>query len=526
MKRILFVLCLGLFISSCTTSETNDTEITEVPERPNILFIMSDDHAKKAISAYDKSLISTPSIDRIANEGILITKGFVTNSICGPARAAILTSKYSHINGFRDNLDKFNGDQLTFPKLFQKEGYETSIFGKWHLKSEPQGFDDWEILIGQGEYYNPRIVSPSDTNKIIGYTSDVITDLALQKLNERDTTKPFMMMVHHKAPHRNWMPNTKHLDLFREDLPEPDNLFDDYEGRQAAAEQDLSIDRMFMGLDMKLKKEHFGTDPGSGGGPENFNSERAWENTYNWLTDEQKAAWDAHYDTVIQNFVNANLEGKELVSWMYQRYMKDYLRCIISVDENVGRLLDYLDETGLADNTIVVYTSDQGFFLGEHGWYDKRFMYEETFGTPMMIRYPDGFEGGKQMDDLVVNIDWAPTFLDYAGIEIPAEMQGRSLKPLIEGDSIQWRDGVYYHYYEYPHGWHSVKRHYGVRTDRYKLIHFYNDIDKWELYDLENDPDEMNNLIDHPEYLDIQDRLKQQLKLLQEEFSDEVTSDL
>ncbi|MDH5398805.1 MAG: DUF4976 domain-containing protein, partial [Cyclobacteriaceae bacterium] len=334
--------------------------------------------------------------------------------------------------------------------------------------------------------------------------------------------KPFMMMVHHKAPHRNWMPNTKHLGLFKEDLPIPETLFDDYEGRQAAAEQDLSIDRMYLSSDMKLREGDYERETGTGGGPPTANPVRGWERTMNnWLTEEQRTAWNAHYDSVNRVFREANLQGDELTKWKYQRYIKDYLRCIVSVDENVGRLLDYLDEKGLADNTIVVYTSDQGFYLGEHGWYDKRFMYEESFGTPMMVRFPAAIKPGTVNEDLIVNIDFGPTFLDYAGIEVPEEMQGRSFRNIIEGgDNKDWRQAVYYHYYEYPHGWHSVKKHYGIRKDRYKLIHYYDDIDTWELFDLQNDPQEMSNLYDHPEYLDIQDAMRKELYELQQEMGE------
>ncbi len=519
MKQFIpFLFVLMTFIS-CDT-ELPQEEPAQTP--PNILFIMSDDHARKAISAYDTTLIRTPAIDRIADEGILIRNGFVTNSICAPARAAILTSKYSHLNGLRDNRDRFDGDQLTFPKLLREAGYETSIIGKWHLKSVPQGFDRWEILVGQGEYYNPRIVTEGDTTRITGYTTNVITDLALKALDERDTTQPFMMMVHHKAPHRNWIPDLKYLDAFPDDLPEPDNLFDDYTGRQAAAEQDLGIDRMFMSIDMKLKQKYYGEESGSGGSPDHSVYTGSWDRSLEALTEEQRSVIEPFYDSIGEEYLALNPKGRDLVRWKYQRYIHDYLSTVISVDDGVGRLLDYLDEKGLTDNTIVVYTSDQGFYLGEHGWYDKRFMYEESFGTPMMIRFPNGFSGGTNLDELVVNIDWAPTFLDYAGVTVPEEMQGLSLRPLLEGDSVDWREEVYYHYYEYPHGWHSVKRHFGIRTDRYKLIHYYNDIDTWELYDLQNDPFEMKNLIDHPEYMDIQYDLEYRLRELRENLRDTV----
>lgn len=487
----------------------------------NIIFIMSDDHAEKSISAYDKSLISTPNIDRIANEGILFKNSFVTNSICAPARAVLLTGKYSHLNGLRDNRDRFDGSQLTFPKLLQKAGYQTSIVGKWHLKTQPTGFDYWNILIGQGEYYNPRMIDNGDTLNHEGYTSTVITDIALDQLKKTDKDKPFCMLYHHKAPHRNWMPDPKHFHMFEEDLPIPETLFDDYENRTAAAEQDQAIERMFMGGDMKLQPEHYaGYDYGTGGGPPELDMEQAWlKNSYGRLTPEQKEKWDAHYNPIGEEFKRLQPKGRELLEWKYQRYMKDYLRSVVSVDENIGRVLDYLDESGLAENTLVVYTSDQGFYLGEHGWYDKRFMYEESLSMPLVARLPGAIPAGQINEDIVLNLDFAPTILDYADVDIPAEFQGASLRPVMAGNTPQdWRTSMYYQYYEYPHGWHSVKRHYGVRTDRYKLIHFYNDIDEWEFYDLKEDPEEMNNLINSELHSGIISSLKNEIEKLREEI--------
>ena len=519
MKNIYLGLIICLL--SCTGADKKIVETKKGKKPYNIIFIMSDDHAEKTISAYDNSLIQTPNIDRIANEGILFKNSFVTNSICAPARAVLLTGKYSHLNGLRDNRDEFDGSQLTFPKLLQKAGYQTSIVGKWHLKTKPTGFDYWNILIGQGDYYNPKMIDNGDTITYTGYTSTVITDLALEQLKNRDADKPFCMLYHHKAPHRNWMPDSKHFDLFKEDLPIPDNFWDDYKGRQAAAEQDQSIVNMFMGGDMKLQPEHYaGYDYGSGGGPSGHNAERGWvHNSYSRMTPEQKEKWDAHYNPIGEDFKKRQLKGKKLGEWMYQRYMKDYLRSVKSVDENIGRVLDYLDETGLAENTLVVYTSDQGFYLGEHGWYDKRYMYEESLSMPLVARLPAEIPANQINEDIVVNLDFAPTILDFAGVAIPDDFQGHSLRPLMESRTPdKWRNSMYYHYYEYPHGWHDVKRHYGVRTDRHKLIHFYNDIDTWELYDLQEDPSEMNNLIESPEHQDLITELKEEIQRLRTEL--------
>ncbi len=489
--------------------------------RPNIIFIMSDDHAQRAISAYDGKLIQTPNIDRIAKEGMLFRNSFVTNSICAPSRATMLTGKFSHINGKKDNIDVFDGSQMTFPKLLQKAGYETAVIGKWHLKSAPQGFNYHDILIGQGEYYQPRFVSGKDTSIVEGYVTDIITDKAIQFVANRDTEKPFCMLYHHKAPHRNWMPNTKDLEYFNDgDLPIPDTFFDSYENRPAAEAADMRVANMYLSMDMKLHKQIYGTETGTGGNKK-YNVEGAWEASYNSLTPKQKKAWDAHYDTINTNYKNAQLTGDKLTKWKLQRYLKDYLRCIKSVDDNVGRLLKYLDDNNLTENTIIVYTSDQGFYLGEHGWYDKRFMYEESLRTPLMIRYPKEISANSVTEKLVQNVDYAPTFLDFAGVEIPKDMQGTSLRGLLTGkETGHWRNSIYYHYYEYPIGWHFVKKHYGVRTDRYKLIHFYDDIDTWELYDLKSDPKELNNLYGVSKYNAIQEDLHRQLTDLRDKYGD------
>ncbi len=512
---IILIFTFGFF--ACQTSEP-------LPP-PNIIFIMSDDHANNAVSCYGSKLIETPNIDRIAKEGILFKNSFVTNSICAPSRAVLLTGKYSHTNGLRDNSDRFDGSQMTFPKLLQEVGYQTSVVGKWHLKTAPTGFDYSNVLIGQGPYYNPKMVENGDTIQHTGYTTDIITDLALNFMENRDSTKPFCMLYHHKAPHRNWMPHPRHFELYKDiDLPLPETFYDDYATRSAAAkEQDQRIEDMFLSHDMKLLPEDWGggKDPGTGGSglTSTYDAGPGHVRAMNRLTEEQRAAWDAHYDEVRQFFRESNMEGKELLEWKYQRYIKDYLRVVKAVDENIGRVLDFLDENGLAENTIVIYTSDQGFYLGEHGWFDKRFMYEESLRMPLVARYPALTKKGQMVEDMVLNLDFAPTFLDFAGAEIPMAMQGHSLRPFFEGkEPADWRNSFYYQYYEYPHGWHFVKRHYGVRTDRYKLIHYYHDIDAWELYDLQEDPNELNNVFGQTAYSDVQADLELELNRLQTEL--------
>ncbi|MBN2030018.1 sulfatase [bacterium] len=492
-------------------------------KQPNILFIMSDDHAEQAISCYGSQLIETSHIDRIAHEGIRFENSFVTNSICAPSRAVLLTGKYSHMNGLRDNQDEFDGSQMTFPKLLQQAGYQTAMIGKWHLKTDPTGFDEWKILIDQGEYYNPTLIENGVRNEYIGYTTDLITDIAVESLNRRDRNRPFCMLVHHKAPHRNWMPNLKYLDVYNDrDLPLPETFYDDYADRQAAKEADMRIDDMYLSSDMKLNTGYYEKETGTGGNLASAPfAEMGWAASLARLTETQRKAWDAHYDRINEEFRDLKLTGDDLLRWKYQRYIKDYLSCILSVDESVGRLLEYLDEEGLNDNTLVVYTSDQGFYLGEHGWYDKRFMYEESLGMPLVMRYPDQMKSNRVSEKMVLNLDFAPTFLDFAGVEIPVEMQGESLRAITSGNGQgEWRDSIYYHYYEYPHGWHNVKRHYGVRTERYKLIHFYYDIDTWELFDLQRDPNELNNLYDDPDYTDIVNTLKTELERLQQKYGD------
>ncbi len=469
-------------------------------DRPNILFIFTDDHASHAISAYGSKINKTPNLDRIANEGILFNNCFCTNSICGPSRAVIQTGKHSHLNGFRQNGNKFDSRQQTFPKLLQAVGYQTAVVGKWHLghggNSDPAGFNYWEVLVGQGPYYNPPMILNGRRVKYTGYTTDIITDRALRWLKEdRDPDKPFMLMYQQKAPHRNWQPGPEHLTMYDDvTIPEPDNLFDDYKGRGTAAQtQDMTISKTMTPNDLKLVS------------PKRF-------------TEEQLAKWNAAYEPKNKAFREAKLKGKELVRWKYQRYIKDYLRCIASVDDNVGRVLDYLDETGLAKNTIVIYSSDQGFYLGDHGWFDKRFMYEESFRMPLMARWPGKIKPGTVSNALCQNLDLAETFLDIAGVAIPKDMQGVSLLPLFNGKTPDnWRKSLYYHYYEFygnRRAAHLVRRHYGVRTQRYKLMHFYN-LDEWELFDLEKDPREMTSVYDNPAYANVAADLTTEVARLQ-----------
>ena len=507
-NQLIFLFLIGIILYSCTTqSSLNDN----TNQKPNILFIMTDDHSYQTFSAYDDRFIQTPNLDRIAQEGILFKNSFVTNSICAPSRAVMLTGKFSHLNGQLDNRIRFDSSQATFPKHLQKAGYETALVGKWHLKSRPTGFDHYEVLIGQGNYYNSDFIENGTRKRSDGYVTDVITDKSLDWLEQRDTSKPFCLLLHHKATHRIWFPDTALFKEFEnEEFEVPNTFFDEYEGRQAAAEQAMTIDKdMDLIWDNKMMDKE--------GTIQTRLGKIYAKRMYGRLNPEQKAAIDAYYDPIIEKFKADKLTGKELALWKYQRYMQDYLRCVRSVDNNVGRVLDYLDENGLAENTLVVYTSDQGFYMGEHGWFDKRFMYEQSLRTPLVMRFPKGMNAPKKVNELVQNIDYAPTFMDLAGLEIPTEMQGKSLVPLVKETTTAWRDGIYYHYYEYP-GAHSVKRHYGIRTDRYKLIHFYNDIDTWEFFDLQTDPEEMNNLYGQAEYGGLIEDMKGRLGELRSEY--------
>lgn len=488
------------------------------PEKPNILFIMTDDHAYQTLSAYDDKYIETPNLDKIAEDGVIFTNSFVGNSICAPSRATMLTGKHTHINGQMTNSDVFDGSQQTFPKLLQKNGYQTALVGKWHLKSEPTGFDYWNILPGQGSYYNPDFIKMGEENHYEGYVTNLITDFSIDWLdNKRKKDKPFAMLVHHKSMHRVWMPDTADLDEFKnKTYPIPETFYDDYEGRPAAAQQHMSIRTEDMDLVYDLKM----ADPEGEIETRLSDAYRHHGGEYARMTPEQRARWNEHYYPIIEDFKERDLSGKELDEWKFQRYMQDYLACTRSLDDNVGRLLNHLEEQGLLENTLVVYTSDQGFYMGEHGWFDKRFIYEESFRTPLLMNLPKGYERKGKVPELVQNIDYAPTILDMAGVDVPKDMQGRSLVPLFDkGEEENWRDAIYYHYYEFPNE-HMVKRHYGVRNERYKLVHFYYDIDNWEFYDLKKDPQELNNLYNDPEYQDEIDNMKEKLEELIIQYND------
>jgi len=476
---------------------------TSKSDRPNILFIMSDDHAAQAMSCYGSRINQTPNLDRIAKEGMRFDNCFCTNSICTPSRAVILTGQYSHKNGVKTLNDRFDPDSQTFTKLLQQAGYYTGVVGKWHLKTKPQGFDYYNVLPGQGLYFNPRLKEKGKPwedgwrggEVFDGYVTDVITDLALSFLNNRPEDKPFCLLYQHKAPHDMWEYDEKHAHLFEDvDIPEPDNLFDNYENRGEA---------------IKRTTQKIGME----------------ETVF--LHDTQDDQFSDVQDKI------GNLPPDEQKRKAYQYFIKAFLRCVASIDENVGRVLDYLDKTGLTDNTIVIYTADQGFFLGEHGLFDKRFMYEESLRMPFIVRYPRGIKPGTVNNDIALNVDFAETFLDYAGVQIPGNMQGRSLRPLFRGETPgNWRTSMYYRYWMHlPH--FRVSAHFGVRNKRYKLIYYYGQpldaagaVDEltppeWELFDLEKDPKEMNNVYDNPAYTDVVKELKAELKRLRKELGDD-----
>ena len=492
LARLSLAITFALLLNSAANC-------AEPARRPNIVFIFSDDHAYQALSAYSdpRKLLETPNLDRIAKQGMRFDRCVVPNSICGPSRATVLTGKYSHANGFYNNTNsRFDGTQTTFPKLLQKAGYQTAIVGKWHLVSDPTGFDYWHILPGQGAYYNPPMIKNGERIKHEGYCTDLITDHSLDWLRNRDKSKPFLLMCQHKAPHREWSPALRHLghDGDRK-YPEPDTLFDDYAGRgKAERDQDMTLAKTFNLLDAKLTR------------PPSLNAEQAKE-------------WDKYYGPRNEAFQKANPQGKDLVRWRYNRYLHDYLGCVKAVDEGVGRVLDYLDKEGLAENTIVVYSSDQGFYLGEHGWFDKRWIFEESLRTPMLVRWPGVTKPGSTNADLVSNLDFAPTFLEVAGVPLPADVHGKSLTPVLKGQTpADWRKSFYYHYYEYP-GPHDVRRHYGVVTDRYKLVHFYEPgVDYWELFDLKTDPKELTSVHDKSEYAAARKDLEAELARLRAEL--------
>ena len=496
-------LCSTGILQVCNGQPTRQTH-------PNIIFMMSDDHAYQAISAYGRGLNETPNIDRIAKEGAIFNSGFVTNSLCAPSRATMLTGKFSHLNGKIDNRKPFNWDQPNFAKILQKAGYQTALIGKIHLEGSPQGFDYSNVLPGQGSYYNPDFIEDGVKKRYAGYVTTLTTGFALNWLDKiRDKSKPFCLLYHQKAPHRNWLPEEKYLNLYEDmNFPLPETFFDDYSGRGTAAHtQQMSVAKNLVWRDVKFENDPYTGDP------TNFSQD------ISRMDDHQRQAWRNAYNPRYQEFLSKNPKGRELDDWKYQRFIRDYLKCIKSVDDGVGELLDYLDKNGLSKNTIVIYTSDQGFYLGEHGWFDKRFMYEESFRTPILMRYPKEIKPGTEINQLVQNLDFAPTFLDYAGLKIPDDMQGMSFRKLVKGEKCDWRDAVYYEYFDYP-AEHMVKRHYGIRTDRYKLIHFYYDIDEWEMYDLAKDKNEMKNIYDDPMYADVQKDLLKKLNQLRAKYGD------
>lgn len=496
LPLVLFMLFLG-----CNPQKNNHES-----DRPNILFIMTDDHALAAISAYQgylSKIAPTPNIDRIANEGIRFNNAFCTNSICGPSRASILTGQYAHVNGFFKNEGggDFNSSLETFPKILQRNGYETAVIGKWHLGTAPTGFDYFKVLFnkeGQGSYFDPVFEMKNDSivEEIGKYSTTVIKQDAINWLkNRKDSTKPFMLMYQFKAPHRPWDPAPEYVDYLKDvTIPHPPTFNDDYKGRKAAEAAWMRIDGHMNRKDVKIKS------------PQGLSDDELIE--WNKYGNEDGEFWTP----------DEKMSDEERKNWKFQRYIKDYLRCVKAADDAVGEMLNYLDEVGLSKNTLVVYTSDQGFYLGEHGWFDKRFMYEESMHMPLLVRYPKKIKPGSVTDEMVLNIDFGPTLLDVAGIKIPESFQGKSFSQILENTSKHtFRDAVYYHYYEFPY-WHHVQPHYGIRTNKYKLIHYYYNMDEWELFDLENDSNEMNNLINNAAYNDLVKRLKIRLAELKMEY--------
>lgn len=514
MKSLFRLWILGLSLCGIFSAMGDD--------RPNIVFIFTDDHAPHAIGAYDgwlKSINPTPAIDKLAAEGMVFVNSFCTNSICGPSRAVIQTGKHSHKNGFMNNGNTFDWNQQTFPKLLQKVGYQTAIYGKSHLRGHPQGYHSWAVLPGQGLYYNPDFITPEGNVTIEGYCTDIVTDMAVEFLREkRVADKPFMLMVQHKAPHRNWMPALRHLNLYDDiEIPEPATLFDNWEDNAPPARhQELEIDRhMHLNFDLFVDLTPQFEDPD----PALRTDRSAWNNLKR-MNPEQLRAWRDAYGLKDRAFHESRLSGRELVRWKFQRYAKNYLRSVKGVDESVERLGKTISELGLADNTIVIYSSDQGFYIGDHGWYDKRWMYEESLKMPFIVKWPGVVKAGSRNRDLIQNLDYASTFLDMAGAPIPGDLQGLSLLPLLKGEKPEnWRNSIYYHYYEYP-SVHMVPRHYGIRTHRYKLIHFYQ-FDEWEFYDLRQDPDELTNVYGQPQYAEVIRRQKGQLEQLRATYQDD-----
>ena len=492
--------------------------------RPNIVYMMTDDHTAQMMSCYGNSPILTPHLDRIAQEGVRFTHSYVANSLSGPSRACMITGKFSHKNGFTNNEHGiFDGSQQTMPKLMQQAGYQTALIGKWHLVSTPTGFHHYDILVGQGEYYNPTFIHDDGTRSVEkGYCTDIITDKAIQWMEDRDKSKPFILFVHHKACHRDWLPDLKDMHEFEDQaFPLPANFWDTWEGRTAAQQQEMSIGSDH---DMDLIYDNKIYSPG-----DKSRLSDGYLGYVNRLDSADRVRYFQFHDSLTAAFKANPPQGRALTEFKFQRYMRDYAKVTKSLDENVGRLMEYLEKSGLLQNTLVVYTSDQGFYMGEHGWFDKRFMYEESLNTPLVMRLPEGYSRRGVVDEMVQNIDYAPTFLEMAGAAIPDDIQGRSLVPLLREvrgtREADWRDAIYYHYYEFP-AEHMVKRHYGIRTERYKLIHFYQDIDQWELYDLQADPSEMHNLYGQPAYRKVQKRMHKRLRQLQRQYDDPIEEEL
>ncbi|TAE37129.1 MAG: DUF4976 domain-containing protein [Runella slithyformis] len=497
MKKLLFLslISLGLFSAK-----------KEASKKPNIIVIFSDDHALQGIGAYGSPHVKTPNIDRIANEGAIFKNTFCTNSICGPSRAVLLTGKYNHLNGQYDNSDKtvIDTKQPMFPKTLQENGYATSWVGKWHINNNPKYFDYWKILPGQGHYYNPDFIKMDNSKeRIEGYVTDIITDEAIGWLDKgRDKSKPFSLVIGHKATHREWQPDTKDLHAFDGKIfTVPNTFFDKYETRKAAAHQQMEVKDLRWDWDVKVNADQTAS--------------------MKRMTKEQQAAWNEYYGPENAKLDTLKMSEKEKALWKYQRYLHDYMACVLSLDRNIGRVLDYLDKNGLAENTIVIYASDQGFYLGEHGWYDKRFMYEQSLRMPFVMRYPKIVKPKTVVNDMVVNIDFAPTILNIAGVRIPSDMQGKSVMPLVSGAKKpqDWRKSMYYHYYEYPQP-HRVMPHYGIRGERFKLIYFYGKGDFWELIDLKNDPDELVNQYDNPKHKTLIANMKKELRALMVAYKD------
>jgi arylsulfatase A-like enzyme len=500
MRSPILVLALSAIAIASTRTLDRSPAGHEIAERPNIVFIMSDDHAAHAISAYGSRVNRTPNIDRLAKEGMLMTSVFATNSICTPSRATILTGQYSHVNGVT-MFNRFDSSRLTVARLLQQGGYYTGMIGKWHLGSDPAGFDRWEILPGQGVYMDPVFYTATSETTYTGrYATDVITDRGIEFLRTRPRNKPFFLMLHHKAPHRPWEPDAAHRAPFAVRwIPEPPTLWDSYATRtDALHENEQRVAKDLTRRDLKLA-------PPAG---------LAGNDLASWLGTKPDTV------TTTRGGTTVTLTGEELARWKYQRYMQDYLATVQSVDDNVGRVLDYLDRNGLRRNTIVVYTSDQGFFLGDHGLFDKRFMYEESLRMPFLVRWPAAVKAGSRSDAMGLNVDFAPTFLDAAGLQVPNEMQGRSLLPVLRGRTpAGWRTSMYYRYYHDP-GDHNTRAHYGVRTRTHKLIYFWKK-DQWELYDLANDPLEMSNIYGQPGHEQLTATLEAELLRLKRAVRDD-----